>query len=198
MHAPPEAPPTAAPPRPPAETAWPSALGVIAIVFGVLGVLGAVFGLLVTAFEDEYFGLFGGAVTDEAAAHIAAASPHPAVSGALQVAGLLAAAMLAVGGVRVARRRRCGASLLQVWAVIKMALVVIGSVIGARVGAASFQAGVGAGGGGAGAGVPPGFGSMMMVVGLVFGVLWGWALPVFCLVWLRRAKIRAEVAGWEV
>lgn len=150
-----------------------------------------------TAFQDEYFGLFGGAITDEAAAEIAAASPHPAVSGALQVAGLLVAAMLAVGGLRLIRRRRSSAGLLQLWAVIKMVLVVIGSVIGARVSAASLQAGMGAGAG-AGAGLPPGFGSTMMIVGLVFGVLWGWALPVFCLVWLRREKIQAEMAAWKV
>jgi len=41
-----------------------------------------------------------------------------------------------------------------------------------------------------------GFYDVMIVVTLVFGLAWGWALPVFLLIWLSRGKIKNDVAGW--
>lgn len=186
----PAAPPTEPPPPPPpGAPGWPVALGAVAIAFGGFGILGSVLGVLAVAFQDEYLGLFGSAIPDEAAEQIAARSPHPALSGGLQVASLLVAAMLLVAGVRLLRRRRSGASLLRVWAVVKMPLVLVGAVIGAQTGTASFQAG-------AGGGPPPGAMASFMVMSILVAVVWGWALPVFSLVWLRREKVKKDMAGW--
>ena len=188
-----ERPPTSAPPPPsPAPSAWPTALGTVAIVFGILGAIGSVLGVLMVVFQDEYLGLFGGMVPEEAAAEITANAPHPALGASLQILGLLAGLLLAVAGARLVKRRQCGASLLRTWAIIKIILVVIGSVVGARVAMAQAQ---GASGAGAGA-PPPGLQPVIMIMAMGMGLLWGWALPVFSLVWLGRAKIRAEVAGW--
>ena len=49
------------------------------------------------------------------------------------------------------------------------------------------------------AGLSAMMGSMMQafgVFGVLIGVLWGWALPVFLFIWFSRKKIRTETAGW--
>jgi hypothetical protein len=33
-------------------------------------------------------------------------------------------------------------------------------------------------------------------VGSCFAIAFGWALPVFMLIWFSRSKIRSEVRGW--
>jgi len=43
------------------------------------------------------------------------------------------------------------------------------------------------------------FGTVMAIIGpmiLVFAIVWGWALPIFMLIWFSRRKIKAEIAQW--
>lgn len=50
------------------------------------------------------------------------------------------------------------------------------------------------------AGMMPGFfGTLMAIIGpviFVFAIVWGWALPIFMLIWFSRRKIKAEIAQW--
>ena len=51
-----------------------------------------------------------------------------------------------------------------------------------------------------GATVPAGIFSLVQnlgTAGVVFGLLWAWALPVFMWIWLSRRVIRAETAEWS-
>ena len=49
------------------------------------------------------------------------------------------------------------------------------------------------------AAIPGFFGTFMAILGpltLVLGIVWGWALPIFMLIWFSRRKIKAEIAQW--
>jgi hypothetical protein len=41
------------------------------------------------------------------------------------------------------------------------------------------------------------FMAIFSYIGMGFAIIWGWALPVFFLLWFRREVIRAEIAGWS-
>ena len=110
---------------------------------------------------------------------------------------LLAAALailLLLGGIRLTKRKRSSIRLLKFWAVMKMPVVVIVTIAGILMQELQFEimsqspslTSMPFGGG---------FFDFMVVVGLV-GLGWGWALPVFLIIWLSRGKIKNEVAGW--
>ena len=77
------------------------------------------------------------------------------------------------------------------WAVLKMILAVAGSFLGfvmvqEQFGQMSQQ------------NLPVGGSTfvVMGVVGVVGGVLWGCAYPVFLLIWFSRAEVKTEYAQW--
>ncbi len=186
------APPTVSPGgRPPAESAWPMALGMVAIVLGILGALGAVMGMVMAFAMRWYLGLFMGAMPPETLDAMVAATPHWAIAAPVQAMLLVAAVMLAMAGGRLVKRRQSGARLLRQWAIFKIILVVVSAIVGAMTAMAQLEVV-----GDAATPPPPGFGAVTMGMSLVGGLLWGWALPVFALVWLGRAKIRSEISGW--
>ena len=39
--------------------------------------------------------------------------------------------------------------------------------------------------------------TMIGGLGVIIGLLWGWALPVFFLIWFSRAGVRSEVRSWS-
>ncbi|MFG0285398.1 MAG: hypothetical protein ACF8R7_13350 [Phycisphaerales bacterium JB039] len=184
-----DAPPTQAPPPAPAPTTWPGVLGTIAIVLGALGAFGAVIGFAAAVGLPR---LLAGILPAEAVAAMQAGALHPAAMAALQGASALVAILLLVSGVRLVQRRQSGAMLLRRWALLKIVLVVVSAAVGAIMTRSQFAAMQATAPGGP----PPGFQAAMALVGAGFGVLWGWALPIFSLVWLGRAKIRSEIDGW--
>ena len=194
----PVAPPTqpgalATPKRP---TNWPMVIGTIAIVCGSGGILVGLW----TAAAPLVIRLFESAIGQGQPAavfhmQVDAMQPwHPWTVASSLVATAIASLLL-IGGIRLTKRRRSTMRLLKLWAVMKIPFVVITTIAALLMQERQFEimsqpsSGIATPFGGE-------FVSVMIVVGLVFGLAWGWALPVFLLIWLRRGKIKDEVAGW--
>jgi hypothetical protein len=45
--------------------------------------------------------------------------------------------------------------------------------------------------------MPYGFMFFGGLIGAVFGLAWGWAYPIFLLIWLHRPVIKQETATWQ-
>ena len=111
------------------------------------------------------------------------------------------AIVLLIGGIGLTKRSPWSPKTCRTWAGLKMLLVVYSSIIGYLVQQAQMEAMqrmleedpnaptamVGF------------FGTLMAIIGpviFVFAIVWGWALPIFMLIWFLRHKIKAEVAQW--
>jgi len=170
---------------------WPTVLGVIAVVFGALGAIGACFRMLSLLIMQPL---------GQAAARQGQPDPFAFMSDwagwivTVSVAALLVAGMLLAGGIGLLRRAAWGRGVILAWVVAKMILVIAQVFMNFEMQkdqmAALAESGT----------TVSGMQAMiqaMGVVGVVIGILWGWALPVFMLIWLSRAKVRAQVAGWS-
>ena len=111
---------------------------------------------------------------------------------ALAVPTLVLALLLLALGVGILKRSRRAAKGVRAWAALKIILVVFSAYLSYMMQEAQFDAMRQAP-----AGPPPGFVDFISRAGLAFAIIWGWALPVFVLVWFNRQKIRAEVAQWS-
>jgi len=187
----------AAPPVRPGElgapqrfSAWPGVIGVIAIVLGALGAVGGLYGILAPWIVEEIASIMPSGTEDMLDAVRESA---PWLVGASIITTGVAALLLAVG-VGLVKRRRWAVGTCRAWAVLKMVWVLANTVVGYYVQQASLSA--------ISERTPtaaqmsPEFVDAMVVVGLIIGVAWGWALPVFLLIWLGRGKIKAETSAW--
>lgn len=192
-----------APPTQPGEIAapqrsanWPIVIGTIAIVLGSGGILvglwGAAAHLGMRLFEWAMEQSQSSAVVGRQVAAMEAWLPWTVVSSLLATA---IAILLLLGGIRLTKRRCSSIRLLKFWAVVKIPVVVIRAIAEVFMQESLFEimsqspssTSMPFGGG---------FLDLMMVIGLVFTLAWGWALPVFLIIWLSRGKIKNEVAGW--
>lgn len=188
----PSAQPVAPPTQPGAITAprrpanWPAVIGTIAIVFGCLGCLQGVLGALsplMTAFIAPF-------LIEEQAEIIRQSAVWNVAS---SIVGLMIAVLLFVGGIRIKRKQRRAASLLRGWAMIKILFTLVATAVSypsAQQQMEAVQNDPNAGFLGAG------FFKLFGVVGMIIGLLWMCALPVFVLVWFSRKKIKSETEGW--
>lgn len=186
---------------------WSTPLGVVMIVFGVLGSLGGCVTLLGLVFQDTLMGATSPdpAVTD---AVRTTTDRYAAVSAISGVVATLLALALAAAGAAVAARRPIGVTVATWWAWLKIAYAVFAVAVGfmaAQDQLATMTAtagGAGAAPGAAGAGQAAGFAVATVVMGpfmlvmMLFQLIWLCALPVFVVVWFRRASIRADIAQW--
>lgn len=189
--------PVAPPTRPgaawavPAESSWPKVIGIIAIVLGSLGILGGVYGV----FTPQLLGFFESLMPPGQEGGFEALEQHAGWTVATSLVGMAVAALLLVGGIGLAKRRPGSVAMCRVWSVLKIVLVLVNSAVAYRLMLTQFDA-MGQSGPGA---MPmgPGFGKVIAMFGVVVGLAWGWALPVFLLIWLGRGKIKAETSGWH-
>jgi hypothetical protein len=178
-------------------SAWPSVIGVIAIVFGALGALQGVVGLLAPMFVGR-FRAFAASNSPQGATGdpFAGWDQHQTELIVSALLTLGAGTLLLVGSILLVMRKRASRGVLLLWAAIKMAVVVFGAWLGYVMNQAQFAAMQQSGSGPlAGAGMG-GMLDAMSAAGAVIGVLWGWALPIFMLIWFMRAKVRNELATW--
>ncbi len=182
-------------PHPP--SAWPKVIGVITIIFGSLAILGGCSGAVSSLFMSSLSGLVP---EEQATMYDAMEGLKPwMIIGA--VLALALGILQLVAGIGLVRRRAWSPTACMVWAAIKMVFVVGYTILGDMARQAQFEA----------AqemiqqdpNMPAGMAAMMAsffqvfgVFAIVVGILWGWALPVFLLIWFSRGKIKAEVAGW--
>ncbi len=182
--------------------AWPSVLGIVCIVLGALGTLGGLWGvassvmMMTGAMPVQTMG--AGPATPDIAQSIRTMAPMQIVAEALKF--LCGSALMLVGWFMY--RRRPVARPAAVWWSIAKIVVALGSTaiaawmqyvimtdISRAVAAdpsapAQMQ------------GVMTGMMAATIGVMVVWGIVWGCALPVFMLVWFSRAGVRAEVARW--
>jgi hypothetical protein len=169
------------------QTKWPTVIGIIAIVFGVIG---ALFG---------FCGIFGALMPGA----FQAFQPQEAMevtqkwaiwSGVNSLVSAAVAVLLLIAGIRLMKRHPGAPGLCRTWAVIKMvvalAVITIGWFVQQDMMASMSQARNIA------QPMPDEMMRVMMFVGLVFSLLWAWALPVFMLIWFSRPKIKSEVTTW--
>ena len=192
--APPTQPGTIVAPQRPAN--WPKVIGTIAIVLGsggiFVGLWGAASPFGMRLFEWAMEQSQPSAVVDRQVAAMQAWLPWTVGSSLLAVA---IATLLLFGGIRLNKRKSSSMRLLKFWAVMQIPVVVIVTIAEMLMQERLFEI-MGQSPGGIPMPFGGGFADLMLVVGLVFGLAWGWALPVFLLIWLTRGKIKNEVAGW--
>ncbi len=189
--------PTDAGAIPPKPSSWPMVLGIIAIILGLLATLQGCMGLGWPALAA----LFTSALPEEQARMMDATkslAPQMMILAGLTMA---IAIVLLIGGIGLTKRSPRSPKTCRIWAGLKMLLVIYSSIVGYLVQQAQMEAmqrmleedpNT--------AGMMPGFfGTLMAIIGpviFVFAIVWGWALPIFMLIWFSRRKIKAEVAQW--
>jgi len=172
--------------RPPT---WHTPIGVICIVFGALGALNGCFGLLITPFMGRFQEKLA-----ETGSFPEFGYPEEWMPVGMTLSGvtLLVAGMLILVGARIVQRRRSAVSLARWWCAIKMVLVVATVVVQYFMMREQFDAMATNT-----PNAPPASTYRIgFLVGSIFGIAWGWALPLFLLIWFSREKIRAQVAEW--
>ena len=193
----PSVPPTDAGAIPPRKSSWPMVIGIIAIILGSLGTLQGCMGLGWPALA----GLFTSALPEEQAGMMDATkalTPLMMISAGLT---MLIAIVLLIGGIGLTKRSPRSPKTCRIWAGLKMLLVVYTSTVTFLSTQAQMEAmqRMLEEDPNAPAAMAGFFGTLMAIIGpviFVFAIVWGWALPIFMLIWFSRRKIKAEVAHW--
>lgn len=169
---------------------WPTVIGIIAMVFGGLGILGGAWGVVGTLMP----GLFNFGVGQQAEMFEVM---RQWATWNLMMAVIMAAvaAILLASGIKLLKRRPEAPRWCGTWAKIKIVLVIVTSIAGYMCQQEMFEAMGKAQGPGQAA--PATFMKAAGLFGFVFGLLWGWALPVFMLIWFGQKKIKTETADWK-
>lgn len=176
-------------------TAWPKVLGIICIIFGVFGSLGGCIGMFTPLMLEPLSAMMP---PEQREPYRATMEEWMTASIAISIIAFVLAVTLTIGGIQLLKKRKTAIPLLRVWAAAKMVLVVVNAFIAYRIQEDQFalmqEAGTSA------QNMPPGmdnFMNIVMIFSSIFGVLWGWALPVFLLIWLSRRTIQDQIKGWK-
>lgn len=173
----------------PQQTAWPTILGTVMLVFGILAMLGACLGSVTPLLAD----LFASILPDEEDAMLVAGGwAWFVVSSSIVLMSL--AGLQITGGLGLLRRRAWAVRASVIWAIAKIVVVTVNIVPNymMQMQQMSEQNDT--------AGLPGGTESFVLailILSVLFGLLWGWALPVFSLFWFARSKIKQETAQWR-
>lgn len=169
--------------------AWPTVVGIIAIVLGAGGILGGCMAIGSPWFTELMsMNMPSGQVT--VLEIVQEWRTLQMISGAV---AMVVATGLLIGGIDLVRRRARGVAVCRVFAVVKILFVMGNSVLGYAVVQQQFEVM-------SGPGMPPGWGGGFRIgaaVGVAFGVLWGWAFPIFLLIWFSRPGVKDTIAGWD-
>jgi hypothetical protein len=184
------APQLAMPPQP---RVWPMVLGVIAIILGAMGALGGCIGAVVTPFAAALTRF----VPEAERGSLAAIGQMVPTLLIMALLGLALALLLLFGGIGLVRRRPYGATVCLTWSVLKLVYVVVNSVLGYLINLSqmehieAMQKTTGA------QAVPAEVFGAIGAFAACFGIIWGWALPIFMLIWFTRRGVRSEIRQWS-
>lgn len=182
--------PLGVPQRP---SAWPTVIGILAIILGAIGLLGSVWGTVAPFVGDKLL-VPTGTPADTVARTIMEKWKWPTL--VTNVLGVVAAVMLLTWGIWMHGRRRSCVRLANAWAIFVLLTTVASAVVGYFATEESFAAIMSSTSMPAGAPT-----AAVMKAGALIGALCGGlfqaAPPIFILIWLARGKIRAEVATWR-
>ncbi len=197
-------PPTSAPPTLPyapqpltAPARWPTVLGILALVIGLLGLLSSLW----IGLSFFWFGPYAGLATRMTAS--GPAVPVTALVNMMQdfrgwylvngFSGAAVAVLLIAGGAGLLNRRRAARPALLAWAVLRLILGVWYAFVAYRYQQAFFGAFASA----VPAGAPlPMSQTIAGATGCVT-LLWSWVPAIFVLVWFTRPRVTAEIATWR-
>jgi len=183
----------------PKKSGWPTPIGIIAIVFGGAAALASVIGIFTNSAMSGLLSELG-VDKDFMERHWAAATLMPILAAVLGT-------LLLISGILLIMRRRVASSLMLVWAVAKIAFVIVQAPLNMAMQKEMMprmmeqqKKIIEASSKGSGQKIEaPDMSGIMDVaagVGAVVGVVWGMALPVFLLIWFSRRKIREDMASW--
>ena len=172
-------------------SSWPRIIGIIAIVLGALGILGGLQGMLAPWILEAVASIMPRGT--EGTLDAVVESANWLIVTSIMTTGV--AALLLAGGVGLVKRRQWGIGTCRAWAVLKMLLVLLNTGVGYFVQEASLTAL--AEQTPRGAQMSEEFVTAAVVLGLILGVAWGWAFPVFMLIWLGRGRVKAETSAWS-
>lgn len=194
-------PPANVPPTQPAamgdqepQAVWPTFVGVACTVIGVLGALGACMGGVSLVMMPAVFEKMPDP-NGQLKATAELMEQQLPLSLTVMVFVLIGGVLLLAGGIQCLRRRHAARKLLMIWATYKIVLVVAAVLVNLPMQQAQFEAQA-ASGGGAPQAMGMQFGATFGAIASVCNVIWGWALPVFILIWFSRRVVRDEVDRW--
>jgi hypothetical protein len=189
----PPAPPTVAGPlgRPPRRIVWPTAIGIIAIVFGSIGILWSLYNASVPWMMSSWTVYTPGTTTFDPLAAMRHWAPWMSVVHGI---GVPVAGMLLAGGIGLLLRRTWSATVLVAWAIVKIPVAVAVTFVSVCVQQEQMSGMAGQPGGAVGVAFINGFAWFFAILTLA----WYWALPVFMLIWFAHAVVRQGVESWRI
>lgn len=180
---------------------WPKVIGVVAVVFGVLGSIGGLCAGVAALSTDIMKKLISMAPQQpgvDQTAQLDVAAQYQGLSLLNAFVTLSIAVLLIFGGAQLLKRQMASRTTLLIWAVAKVVAVAGGSALAYVIQQKQMDLAIQQMNASGGATPMPAAGIMKLIgiASIGFAVLWGWALPVFLLIWFNRRKIKDEVAGW--
>jgi hypothetical protein len=166
-------------------------IGIIAIVFGACAALAGLWGMVSPLLVGAMYDAMPPGVNT---AQMKVAQEWTAYTVPLAGLTTLAAVLLLIAGVGLTMRKAWSPRLCISWAVLKMLIVLVNAGLGVVMMREVFSA---MEDDPAMAGVPAGLMGGVAIGASAVGVIWGWALPVFMLIWFSRRKIKGQVAEWR-
>jgi len=178
------------------ESNWPKVIGIIAIVVAAVGIVGGACGLV------SWLGMSAMQVSMSSSGQVVKANmPVITEMGKWRGYTFLAGAVsfilqivLLVSAIYLIRRRRWTIPALRIWACLYIFFSLIGTIISYHMQKELYQQ-LASGAGPQGP-LPMAAPQALIGLGMLFGILWACALPVFVLIWFSRQKIKAETATW--
>jgi cytochrome c biogenesis protein CcdA len=182
-----------APPALESPKSWHRTLGTIAIIFGSLGLLQGViapFTLLIVERQMQAAVKMG--AEQEAVDSYLAQLKTVSYLGAATY--FLLGILLLVGGILLLRKRSASATILKIWAVLKIAGGAF--ILFKNSSLTKMQMELMFSSQGKEAEVVGSIATYAVWFGIIFGMIWLCALPIFLLVWFNRSKIKQDIATW--
>lgn len=177
----------------PPRTTWPTVCGVIGIIWGGLSLMCGCAGYFSVAMMKWFASMVpaGDPEAEELAVQVHVMERFALATYVLTTISLLLAVLLMVGSIGLLRRRRWSRKALSGWAMAGIILVLANLVYQYALHMAT-KARMSE----LGSSMPPGS-EAIFIATLIAILVFGWAWPVFLLIWLSRPKIRDEVNRWD-
>ena len=179
-----------------APATWPTAVGVISIVFGVLGLITYAWSSI-APFFPELFASYSGVAPSMKETMRIQRDTAPWVAGG-SVLESLCSLLLLIGGIGMTGRRPWSTKAARTWAVLKLIVAVVATIIGFCVQRAVYAAMAKEAAPGSPAAATAGMGPVFVATMSLLGFAWAVVYPIFMLIWLSRPKVLAEIARWKL
>ena len=169
-------------------SAWTTVIGILAIVLGgggfFTGASSAISSLMFTTYMTSI---------PQQAANLKVMQNWQAWNVASSLLTSALGVLLLVGGITLIMKRSRALKTFNAWALIKIVAVIFTTILTAQVQKDMFAAMR------QDPNMPPIGGTFYATIGflgLAINLIWGWAFPIFVLIWFSRDAIQTEVGGW--